>query len=240
VGLPPGCTFGVDCTSAVPLFYLGSSSVTMETCTGQNLGSHHGDHSWGRDGNDGEGNGCSVVFSGDLPMQYESAYLNPFGGPVLFESQGGEVMVVAAYSQAKIDWNGSQLGGVATGTLDGNAVFGGFSMTVNAHEDLVAGTESESGSIALVGMVPTSLNADGRFRGHSTFSPLGGIDCAASMGLPEGTCTLTGLSSSGSFSMHSDGGKIRGSYSTQWGTPAFAFSSTVSAAVGSGSDNGGD
>jgi hypothetical protein len=234
--LPLGCT-GTSCQSTIPAAYLGLASVSIQTCSHQEH-SHSGDHVQVREGDDGENSGCSAPTNLSLPMQFESAYMNPFGGPIVFASSGNEIIIAATYSEATIDWSGSQLGGAATGTLDGSAAFGGFTMTVNAHEDLVAGTESESGSIALVGMFPTSLNANGNFRGHSTFGP--GTACDPSLGLPVGTCQITGLSSSGSFSMHGSGGNIRGSYTTLWTAPAIAFTSSVSATVGGGSDHGGD
>jgi hypothetical protein len=169
-------------------------------------------------------------------MEFESAYLNPFGGPILMMSLDGMTSIVSTYSQASIVWKGIQLGGFVTGTLDNQPVGGGFAMTVNAHEDLLAGTESEEGSISLVGMNPSSLNANGHFEGQSTIPA--GSPCGAPF--PDGTCQVTGLNSQGSFSMHSSGGDIDGSYSITWNAPAFSFAGIASATVGGGEGDGGD
>jgi hypothetical protein len=176
-----------------------------------------------------------------LPMQFESGFLNPFGGPIFIASDGGEIFIVATYTASGVSWTGTQLGGTAVGSLAGAPVAGGFAMTVSAFEDLKAGTEVESGTIALVGMTPSTLNATGHFSGRSTI-PLG-TPCPDVLGFPPGTCQLTGFQSAGEFSMDlASGGSISGSYATSWTVPAVAFTSSVSATVSSngGDDNGGD
>lgn len=236
VPLPLLCT-GTACTSEVPAVFLGLASVSVQTCGAQSQES--GAHAIAHDGNSKESDHCTTAAELSLPMQFESAYLNPFGGPILFASQGGEILVISTYSQAKIDWKGSQLSGVVGGTLDSTSVAGNFAMTVNAHEDLVAGTESEDGSIALLGMSVPSLNVHGQFEGHSTI-PVGTPCDPLLTGLPLGTCSVTGLESSGSFSMHSGGNDIEGTYQIHWMAPAFAFIGSAAATVGHGQNDGGD
>jgi hypothetical protein len=165
-----------------------------------------------------------------LPMQFESAFLNPFGGPIFLASSGGEIFVVSTYSEARVTWTGTQLGGAVAGSLAGNPVAGSFGMTVNAVEDLKNGVEEDQGTIAFLGMSDPSLNAAGQFEGSSIIPA--GSDCSAAFGLPPGTCQLTGFSSQGEFSQSAAlGGSIHGEYSTQWTVPAVAFTSTVSATL---------
>jgi len=235
---PIGCTFGADCTSGIPGIYLGLASVTSQTCPAQ--GQKSGDHGVGHSSGNGNGHGnrgCSDASQMTLPMEFESAFLNPFGGPIFISSQGGEIFLIATYTSARVIWTGIQLGGSATGSLAGSPVSGGFAMGVSAVEDLKSGSELEVGSIALVGMSPPSLNAAGHFIGRSTIPP--GTACPTPpppyQPFPPGTCQLTGFSSNGLFSMQSStGGSIVGSYSTIWTAPAVAFTSTVTAILSSG------
>jgi hypothetical protein len=210
---PLGCTLGVDCTSAIPGVFLGTASVSVVTCHGALQAGH-----------------CQTLFHGDLPMQFESAFLNPFGGPIMMASDGGEVVIVATYTQSRVTWAGIQLGGTASGTLAGSPVSGQFGMTVSAVEDLRGGYELDAGSIAFLGMSQPSLNAAGGFVGRSTIPA--GTACPPELGFPPGTCQLTGFASKGVFSMtNALGGDLKGSYSTTWTVPAVAFSSTVSATL---------
>jgi hypothetical protein len=223
---PLGCTFGVDCTSAIPGLFLGLATVTITKCDdGQSNGQ-------GNDQSNGQGNsqgdGCRVVYQQDLPMQFESAFLNPFGGPILMASNGGEVFLIANYSAAKVTWSGIQLGGVINGSLSGNPVSGTFGMKVSAVEDLKAGTEVEAGKIAFFGMSPSSLDAAGGFMSRSTIPP--GTACPPSLGFPPGTCQITGFNTKGEFSMQTQrGGSIEGSFVTIWTAPAVLFTSSVTA-----------
>jgi hypothetical protein len=234
---PVGCT-GTGCSSAIPGAFLGLTSVTVQSCPSDNQQSGDtGSGGWNRDeGGQGHG-GCTVVSQSTIPMVFESAFLNPFGGPIFMadEGPGGigqNVLIVATYSHARVVWSGIQLGGSATGSLDGNPVAGHFSMTVSAVEDLKAGFELETGSIALVGMTPDSLNAAGHFTGKSTIPP--GPDCSALFGIPN-TCQITGFESKGAFSMEAgSGASVVGSYTTEWTAPAVMFTSSVTATVSSG------
>ncbi|HZW85345.1 MAG TPA: hypothetical protein VFE91_05530 [Nitrososphaerales archaeon] len=207
---PLGCTLGVDCTSAIPGAFLGLANVTIANCNG-------------------ESDNCPTTQM-MLPMQFESAFLNPFGGPIVMASAGGELMVIATYSQSRVIWTGTQLGGIASGSLAGNPVSGEFAMTVSATEDLRGGYELDHGTIAFFGFDNPALNAAGTFVGKSTIPA--GVPCDPSLGFPPGTCQITGFSSSGVFAQtNALGGSIKGTYSTQWTAPAVLFSSTVSATV---------
>jgi hypothetical protein len=210
---PLGCTLGVDCLSAIPGVFLGTATVSVVSCHGAQEADH-----------------CSAPVQLKLHMSFESAFLNPFGGPILMASDGGEIFIVATYSQSRVTWTGIQLGGTASGSLAGSPVSGNFGMLVSATEDLRGGYELDHGSIAFVGMTPTSLDALGTFTGRSTIPA--GTPCPAYLGFPPGTCQLTGFGSSGVFSMTTASGhSITGKYSTDWTVPAVAFDSTVSATL---------
>jgi len=201
VFFPPGCTPGVDCLSEIPALFNGTGTVTLSS-------------------------GGSVTTM-SVNMGFESAYLNPFGGPIFFASDNGAVLVVANYSQAWIQWTDVQMGGILSGTVSGASVSGDFGMLVNSSEDLRSGQEFDHGSIAFSGMSNPALNALGSFFGHSTIPTGSSIACP---GFPPGTCNLTGLQSNGFFSMNTaSDGTMLGQYSTAWTTPAVAFSSSISA-----------
>ena len=196
---------GVDCTSAIPAVFTGTASVTVTE-------------------------GKNVVSQLSLPMSFESAFLNPFGGPIVMASDGREIFVIATYTQARVTWTGIQLGGVASGHLAGNPVSGMFAMNVAATEDLRGGYELDSGTITFFGMSDASLNATGSFNGRSTIPP--GVPCPTNDQLPPGTCQLTGFNSNGVFTQHAaTGGSIVGKYSTVWIVPAVAFTAQVTASV---------
>jgi hypothetical protein len=126
----------------------------------------------------------------------ESAFLNPFGGPVVWASSDGSVLVFS-YTAATIDWQNVQTSGSLTGTLGGaTSVSGLFTETTSAHEDLFAGTETESGTLTFLGMTPSYLDASGAYSGSSTIPTYNKIDCSGLIGIP-GTCTETGFSSLG-------------------------------------------
>ena len=205
VFFPLGCTLGLNCTSEIPALFNGTGTVTMSS-------------------------GRSVTTM-SLSMGFESAYLNPFGGPILFASNSGEVIVIADYSQARIQWTGVQMGGSAAGTFDGASVSGYFGMLVNSSEDLRTGIEMDQGAISFFGMSNPALNGLGAFVGYS-FIPMG--SSVACPGFPQGTCNLTGLESSGLFTMATEsGGVLSGRYTTVWATPAIVFSSSILAFLSS-------
>ena len=200
---PLGCTFGVDCSAEIPAFLNGTGLVTVTN---------------------GE-----VVTTMAVSVGFESPYLNPFGGPVIIASAGGEILILASYSQARIQWTGVQMGGVATGFVGSNSVDGSFGMIVDSNEDLRTGFEMDRGSIAFFGMSDPALNSLGGFVGHSTIPKGSAVQCP---GFPQGTCSLTGLESSGVFTQKTAfGGAIFGKYATDWTVPAVLFSSTISASL---------
>ena len=162
----------------------------------------------------------------------ETGILNPFGGPIVISAVDNSIVIVATYSRSNVDWQGVQLAGVVSGTFNNAPVSGSFMQTVNAHEDLVTGTETELGSVSLVGMSISSLNAQGHFSGSSTTPTTGTMDCSAIMGLPPGTCTATALSSTGTFMMQGqDGTRMTGAYGIYWPAPSIVFGGQISATV---------
>lgn len=200
---PLGCTPGLNCLSAIPALFNGTGSVTFSS-----------------------GNSTKTM---NLKMGFESAYLNPFGGPIFFTSNAGEIVVIASYSQATIQWTGVQMGGVVTGTLGKASVSGSFGMSVSSSEDLRAGTEEDHGSIAFFGMSNPALNAAGTFKGGSMIPRGSSVPCP---GFPQGTCNLTGLKSLGFFTTTTaTNGVFSGLYVTLWATPAVAFSSSVTGSL---------
>ncbi len=205
VGLPIGCTFGVGCTSEIPALFSGGGSAIVTT--------------------------GHVSFSIPIHMTFESPYLNPFGGPIFIKSDGGEVFVIATYSQARIVWNDILVGGLVSGTLSGRSVLGSFGMVVSSTEDLKAGYELDHGTIGFtLAISAATLDALGTFSGRSTIPP--GVPCPAALGFPAGTCTITGLLSSGVFSQSTAlGSTIMGKYLTTWMAPAVAFGSVVTATL---------
>ncbi|MDG6951768.1 MAG: hypothetical protein JRN12_08025 [Nitrososphaerota archaeon] len=196
-----------NCNSEIPLLFTGLATI-----------SGHGDSS-----------------PTTLPVAIESAYWNPFGGPILITSlsqTNPTLLLVVTYNMATIDWSQVVLEGAVSGTLGSAAITGGYATVTNSHENLVAGTEQDSGQIFLTEMSASSLNAAGKLSGTTTFTLAGSFDCSSLFGLPEGTCTATGASSSGNFQMtDATGGKIVGSYSTQWSVPSLFTTTTAIAQV---------
>ncbi len=209
---PLGCTFGSDCTSAIPGMFIGEANVMVQECQGN-----------------ADAGRCDVLLTETVPMSFESAFLNPFGGPIFMASSDEAIFIVADYSQSRVTWAGIQLGGTMAGSLAGGPVAGSFLMTVSATEDLRAGYELDHGSIVFVSDNP-AVNAEGEFVGRSTIPA--GVPCPAGLDFPEGTCQITGFESAGVFSQtNSLGEMIAGDYSTVWTSPAVAFTSTVQATV---------
>ena len=224
------------CNSEIPLFFTGVA--TIDSHGGQDGQGGHGGHD-GVTPNDGDQ-------QTQVPIAIESPYWNPFGGPILIASLDSttspSIFLIVHYDRATIDWDGVQLQGAlgpGTGSLGTEQITSGFySQSVNSHEDLVAGSESDSGSIAFAGMSDPSLNANGRFSGQTSFTTAGSFDCATPNpilyfpGLPDGTCTATGATSNGSF--HMNGAQdllISGSYVTGWSTPSLFTATQVIGAV---------
>jgi len=198
------------CNSEIPLLFTGVATVTSD-------GGHDAQQ---------------------IPIAVESPYWNPFGGPIVITSLDSStnpaVFLVVSYDTASIQWFGVQLQGVMAGTFGTEAVTGSYGQVVNSQENLVAGTEIDGGTIAFVGMSDPVLNAHGVLFGHTSFSltfPLP-VDCSSEFGLPEGTCTATGATSDGSFSMiGSQVVFVSGTYNTVWSVPSLFTQTIVLGAV---------
>ena len=196
----------VGCHSQVPLLFTGIATIT--------------------------GAGRPMI----LPVGIESAYWNPFGGPIVITSLDSQtnptLLLVVTYNVATINWSRVQLQGIASGTFGAQSVSGSYVTTTNSFENLVTGIEQDSGKIAFTGMSVPSLDAVGTLQGTTTFNLVGSIDCSPLTGLPEGTCTATGASSLGTFQMSGlHGLSISGSYSTVWSVPSLFTTTTVVATV---------
>ena len=202
---PLGCTPGTNCESAIPAMFNGTAQLQV---------------------ND---NGVVSTFSAGVGI--ESAYLNPFGGPIVMATEGNAVVIVATYSQARVQWTNVEMGGTLTGSFGGQQVTGSFGMVVNSSEDLRAGIERDQGSIVFTGMSVSTDDSKGTFGGLSTIPRNSGIPCPGP-GFPASTCSLTGLQSFGLFSQLTEGGQfVSGQYATSWGVPAVSFTSNISAVL---------
>ena len=166
----------------------------------------------------------------------ESPIMSPWGAPIAISSVDGSVNVIATYQTGMVTWLGVQLTGPLSGTLGSQAVTGTFYQTTNAVENLVSGSETELGTISFQGMSISSLNSNGVYMGSSTVPTAGSYDCSALAGLPEGTCTETGLTSTGMFQMFGSV-SIQGSYQVWWPAPSITCSGTITATVSQGFNN---
>jgi len=219
---PVGCWDGVTlplpagCSSAVPAFFIGGGDFDV-TVT----------HSW----------------SLSVGMDMESAFLNPFGGAIVWASTdpASSIVLAFSYDSAAIDWQNVQLAGTISGSLGTTPtptpVSGQFSQTTtSAHEDLLAGTEVESGTMTFQDMTPSGLDSSGTYSGSSTIPTAGEVDCSSfTTGIP-GTCTETGFSSSGMLSLDPVTVLVQADYKLDWIVPALAFTGT---ATGTATPSGG-
>lgn len=161
-------------------------------------------------------------------INIENPYFNPFGAPIVIGSNDGYIGIVATYDQGNILWIGSQVTGALVGTLGSTHVSGTATLNSGELENLVTGQAIDAGTITFSGMTPSSLNANGLYTGKSTIpAPGPNSDCSSYTTGIEGTCTITGFQSTGSFTA----GPISGSYSTTWGAPAVTFTTTITATV---------
>jgi len=197
--LPAGCS--TNCQSALPFFFLGTSSNVQMTVAGS----------------------TQTVSE---TMQIESPYFNPWGAPIVLASTDNSIVIAATYTKGSILWAGTKVGGAMFGTLGTTQTSGAFNMTSTEFENLVTGKSVDAGTISFSSMTPSSLNARGGYIGTSIIPSNGSYDCSAMTGVP-GTCTETGFQSTGRFNM----GAISGSYNTSWGVPALGFSASISATV---------
>jgi hypothetical protein len=194
-------------TSELPLFFVGGSNTTVTI-------------------NGGAPSVTTPVF--DL----ESPYFNPWGAPIVIAAEDNSTVIVATYSVGTILWQGTETLGAVNGTLGGSAVTGSLTIVSQENEDLVAGTAADSGTIALTGMSPASLDVSGTYTGTSTIPTAGEADCSPDLGFPAsspgaGVCTQTGFQSSGQATMQNSQFRVTGTYSTVWGVPALGYSSTL-------------
>lgn len=196
-----------QCNSEIPLLFTGTATV--------------------QSGNDGD--------PLRLPIVVESPYWNPFGGPILITSLDSTtdptILLIVTYSRATIIWSGVQLAGGMAGTFGTVPVTGSYNQVTFSQENLVAGTESDAGSIVFTGMSPPTLNAHGAFVGHTAFSLAGSQDCTLWFGVLGLPCTATGATSDGSFWMVGQGTFITGTYHTVWSVPSLFTETTVMGAV---------
>ena len=207
--LPVGCPdLGQTCTSQIPALFAGESFVAISN---------------------GEGSQAVTV----MPVMIESAYDNPFGGPIIISfGTSGQITIGAMYTTATIQWSNVLLAGTVSGTYGTQSVAGQFTMRVNSFENLVSGTETDHGTIALqlVAGSTTPLNLHGQMVGTSIIPASGAQDCSALTGVPN-TCAMTGLQSNGHLRLQGDHVQLVGTYETMWSTPAVGFQSTVTAAA---------
>ena len=208
---------GNNCNSEIPLFFTGIASVAAH---------------------DGQA-------ASQIPIAIESPYWSPFGGPILIVSLDSatapSIYLIVNYDSASITWSGVQLQGlVAGGTFGTEQITGGvYGQSVFSQENLVTGSEFDLGTITFASMSDPTIDGSGGFAGRTTFSSVGGFDCAPEFAFPgipplpekPQTCTATGATSSGSFLMVGQGSLMTGSYGTVWSVPSLFTVTTVIGAV---------
>lgn len=248
-GVCVSCTSG--CTSEVPYQFIGVGSIQITTGTATSSGNGFGNgngngNGYGNSNGNGNGNGYGNdndhSYSGasnnspapvTLGMMLESAYFNPFGGPITIMSTdtAGSILIVTTYSQATINWSNVVDAGQMGGFLGTTQIVGTFTQVAVEHEDLVRGTATDAGVMTFSGVTDTSgnaipqMDATGGYLGTSTIPTAGATSCGVAY------CTETGFQDTGSFMLFGGHGTssslITGSYSTTWSIPAFGFISTV-------------
>jgi len=202
-------------TSMVPLYFSGLATIEIEQVRGS-------------------GQKIEQVLS-NVPMVFESPYLNPFGNPIVIASADAflgsatpALVIVGTYTSGKIQWRNVVTGGQIQGFLGSSPYLGGFTQVASSDEDLVQGKEQDAGSITFSGITSIPfLNGNGRYDGSSVIPKpnLPSDDCSPP-GLP-GTCVSTGLNSAGGFELKGTGIIVSGHYQTVWPDPALVFSSTI-------------
>ena len=197
------------CNSEIPLLFTGVATIDSQSGHGQT----------------------------QLPIAIESPYWNPFGGAILITSLDSptnpSIFLIVHYNSATINWSGVQLQGIVDGGAFGTEqITGGYyGQSVNSFEDLVKGSELDLGSIAFTGMSDQTLNGNGYFLGHTSFTSTPSFDCSLQFGLPEGTCLATGATSNGSYFMKGQNNFDSGKYETTWSVPSLFTVTTVIGAV---------
>lgn len=196
----------------------------------------------------------------------ENPYLNPFGNPIVIASADSAIVIVATYTKGTIVWSGSQVSGAVTSGAFGKessvgSITGTLDLNSTEYEHLVAGTATDSGTVALTGMSPSFMDAAGNFTGSSVIPTAGELDCSPLFGFPsfppgQGVCTQTGFNSTGHYVMASNGCDsqgcdgcnsqvhcnviITGQYATTWTIPALSFSTVSTGTVTIHGNNQGD
>ena len=173
----------------------------------------------------------TTTTTAQLVLLIESPILSPLGAPIVIASTDGSVSIVATYQRASATWSNVGLAAVLSGTFNNQPASGTLSQVSNAVENFVTGTEYEWGTATFQNMSPDSLNAQGSYTGTSSVPTTGSFDCSGLAGLPEGTCTETGLISTGSFNIVGNGPHISGSYSVTWPAPSVTYTGTITATV---------
>jgi len=206
-----------SCTSQIPGFLVGVGDLTLRF-------------------------GDTRITLPSTPMLFESAYLNPFGGPIFIGTPDGSISIAAKYSSAISHWaNVKTSGSVQAGTSDQGA----FTLVSDLTENLLKGTETDRGKITLFGFASTpALNSAGEFKGKSVIPTAGEFDCTSTLTgqlnsigfpltLPPNTCTATGATSTGGFELSSAQGEneIKGTYVDNWFVPAIGFVGQASATI---------
>ena len=204
------------CTSEVPGFLVGVGDLQLRV-------------------------GDSRISLPGTPMLFESAYLNPFGGPIFIGTPDGSISIATKYSSAISRWaNVQTIGSVQVGNGDQGA----FTLVSSLTENLLKGTETDRGQITLFGFATQALNSAGEFQGKSVIPTDGEFDCTAmltgqlnsigfTLTLPPNTCTATGATSTGGFELTSAQGEneIKGTYVDNWFVPAIGFVGQASATI---------
>ncbi len=221
--LPSGSTSGVCApgdTSSIPAFFVSTNTMLFIMT---NV------------------NGHTSMQTESLPMLFESAYMNPFGAPIVLGSADGfaTMLVVTPYSKGTVTWHGAVTESQVLGTYGTTSISGGLVQVITEHENLITGTTTDHGTVTMTNMVYDNgnpvpvLDASGSFSGTSVIPTQGGVDCSSSIGFPAGSgvCTMYGFNSTGSFSLSGSQSTISGSYSTVWGIPAFSFTATATGTV---------
>ncbi len=208
-----------SCTSKIPGFFMGLADLQLKV-------------------------GDKRISLPSTPMLFESAYLNPFGGPIFIGTSDGSISIAAKYTSALSEWANARTTGFVT---SGSAGQGSFSLVSSLTENLLKGTESDQGQITLFGFTSTPvLNSAGEFEGKSVIpAAIAGSDCTLmvnaqlnsipgfSVALPPKTCTETGSISTGGFELKSAQGEaeIKGRYIDIWSVPAIGFTGQASATI---------
>lgn len=250
-------------TSAVPAFFMGMATLQIITPSSNsndnpsNNGNngHHGDNGYGQQ------DSSSPQQSVQVPMLFESAYLNPFGAPIVFGTADnfGTLMVITTYTHASVDWRNVAIGGQVGGQLGSSTTFAGtFAQVSNEYEDLVTGRAYDYGTMSfsnVINMSDTSmspinsLDVAGTYNGFSIIpksstyacvttsgapTTCSNSDCSAMLGFQPpvtGVCTNTGFESQGNFNLQGQSSTVMGSYTTAWTVPAFGFAGMTTSAT---------